>query len=218
MQVYLLQHQFNLQVTDIKDALGSIMIKNAKLLVEECAWHKFDNPSGNGVSGHNSNFEIFLVVCWTGIQHRAPSQTNYVGLHALYPLCRSSDYVAFTMQHLMPRNIRETLLDRDSEHVSSITTRRQAHLGADCPLDLQSLMERVNSEELNMDEDTEDDAEGAAAEAQAVKVLSNKLLKLKHSKSRSNTFISEISKAKLTIENSPVGIGEEAAIVRPAPD
>jgi len=69
-----------------------------------------------------------------------------------------------------------------------------------------------------MDEDTDDD-EDAAAVAQAVKVLSNKLLKLKHSNSRPHTtYLSEISKAKLTIETSPVGTGEEAAMVRPALD
>ena len=209
MQVFFIQHQFKLQVASFQVALGNTLIRNAKLLVEECAWVKFDNPSGNGVSGQSSSFEIFLVVSWANTQHRAPSQTNYLGMHALYPMCPSSDFVAFSMAHLMPPSIRETLLEPNSEHVSDISTRLQQHLGPDCPLDLESLMERVQSDELYMDDEDAD----AVAEG---KVLANKLLKLKHSNSRPNTYFSETSKVKL--ETSHFGTGEEAAMVRPALD
>ena len=212
LQVFLLQHQFKLQVAGFQEVLANTLIKNATLLVEECAWFKFDNPSGNGLSGQSSNFERFLVVsCNT--QHGAPSQTNYLGLHALYPLCRSSDFVAFSMAELMPPSIRETLLDPNSEHVSDITRRLQQWLGEGCPLDLQGL-ERDAADVMKIDDDDEideDEKDGGA-------VARDTLLKIRHSKSRPNTYFSENSKVKLTMETSHVGTGEEAAMVRSALD
>ena len=218
MQVFLLQHKFKLQVAGFQEVLANTLIKNATFLVEECAWIKFDNPSGNGVSGQSSNFEIFLVVSWANTQHRAPSQTNYLGLHALYPLCRSSDFVAFSMAQLMPPSIRATLLDPNSEHVSEITTRLQQYLGRGCPLDLQGLIDRVLADEMNTDPDTDDDDQDGGAVAHEGKDLANTLLKIKHSNSRPNTYFSEMSKVKLTMETSHVGTGEEAAMVRSALD
>jgi hypothetical protein len=213
LQVFLLQHQFKLQVAGFQEVLANTLIKNTTLLVEECAWFKFDNPSGNGLSGQSSNFERFLVVsCNT--QHGAPSQTNYLGLHALYPLCRSSDFVAFSMAELMPPSIRETLLDPNSEHVSDITKRLQQWLGRGCPLDLQGLIERDAADDMKMDDDdeTDDDEKDGGA------VAHDTLLKIRHSKSRPNTYFSEMSKVKLTMETSHVGTGEEAAMVRSALD
>jgi hypothetical protein len=212
LQVFLLQHQFKLQVAGFQEVLANTLIKNTTLLVEECAWFKFDNPSGNGLSGQSSNFERFLVVsCNT--QHGAPSQTNYLGLHAVYPLCRSSDFVAFSMAELMPLSIRETLLDPKSAHVSDITRRLQQWLGEGCPLDLQGL-ERDAADVMKMDDDDEideDEKDGGA-------VARDTLLKIRHSKSRPTTYLSENSKVKLTMETSHVGTGEEAAMVRSALD
>ena len=180
-----------------KTVLSRIAAQEWHYTAEVCYWHKFDSVGAPAVKSHHSVLEPFLVVCFNRDNHgRAASQTNYVGLHAVEPLCSSALAVAFTMKDGISASVAQTLLNPKCADKLAIADTVSAY-----PT-LHELSELVRTNRAGEcvlqqepdDEESDDDADTGNL-PQDKKALKQARL-IVESNSRPNVYLSETVKEK----------------------
>jgi hypothetical protein len=181
-----------------KTVLSRIAAPEWHYTAEVCYWHKFDSVGAPAVKSHHSVFEPFLVVCFNRDNHgRAASQTNYVGLHAVEPLCSSALAVAFTMKDGISASVAQTLLNPECADKLAIADTVSAYP----TLHELSELVRTNRAGEALQQEPDDEESGDDADADTRKVQQDKKA-LKQARlivepnSRPNVYLSETVKDK----------------------